>query len=142
MSYKATFGGFELHKYFKILKVDRDIPSSKETEKIIKLDILIEPNGKSFSERILEIASILNTKEAIPLEIDDLPNKYIYATINSKINFERIRRYGKTDIEFLCSDPTIYSKEFICYKANKPISTILDVLLFLFGTSLLFHVQF
>ena len=124
MSYKAIFGGIELHNYFKILKVDRDIPSSKDNEKVIKLDILIKPSNKSFSERILEISSILYTKEPVTLEISDLPNKYVYATLNSKINFDRIRRYRKATIEFLCSNPSIYSKEFVCYKCEKPISTI------------------
>ena len=124
MAYKAIFGGVELHNYFTILKVDRDIPCTKDKEKTIKLDILIKPNNKTFSERILEITSILNTKEPVPLEINDLPNKYIYAIVNSKINFDRIRWYGKATIEFLCSDPNIYSKEFMCYKCDKPIAKI------------------
>mgnify|MGYP003306800063 CR=1 FL=1 len=60
MSYKAIFGGIELHNYFKILKVDRDIPVNKDNEKIIKLDILIKPSNKCFSEKILEISEIIH----------------------------------------------------------------------------------
>lgn len=145
MAYKAKFGEVELDNYFKILKVTREvIPSrnnmskvistvngSKYTgfrygERLITLEILMKPNNKSFSERIIEIASILDTKEPVPLEIDDLPGKYVYAVVNSIPNIDRIRRYGKGTIEFICYDPFIYSKDFKCYRCSKQISTIIN----------------
>lgn len=79
----------------------------------LEINIVLFVEGKTeteLKEKLLEIATLFNTKQVLPLELDN--KKFAYAITNDEIEteeFSNLARYVK--INLICLDPHFYSLE-------------------------------
>ena len=106
----------------------KEIPSAngsyylgyKYGERIIKVDIYIDSKNKDdYTQRVRNLSYILNVEEPKKMKINDDEGKYVFAVLNGGTDLEKVIRAGKTTLEFICYDPTIYSDKWSCFTPNE-----------------------
>ncbi|WP_228636053.1 distal tail protein Dit [Clostridium perfringens] len=106
----------------------KEIPSAngsyylgyKYGERIIKVDIYIDSKDKDdYTQKVRDLSYILNVEEPKKMKINDDEGKYVFAVLNGGTDLEKIITTGKTTLEFVCYDPTIYSDKWSCFTPNE-----------------------
>lgn len=106
----------------------KEIPSAngsyylgyKYGERIIKVDIYIDSKDKDdYTQKVRDLSYILNVEEPKKMKINDDEGKYVFAVLNGGTDLEKIITTGKTTLEFVCYDPTIYSDKWNCFTPNE-----------------------
>lgn len=106
----------------------KEIPSAngsyylgyKYGERIIKVDIYIDSKDKDdYTQRVRDLSYILNVEEPKKMKINDDEGKYVFAVLNGSTDLEKKIRAGKTTLDFVCYDPTIYSDKWNCFTPNE-----------------------
>ena len=106
----------------------KEIPSAngsyylgyKYGERIIKVDIYIDSKDKDdYTQKVRDLSYILNVEEPKKMKINDDEGKYVFAVLNGGTDLEKIITTGKTTLEFICYDPTIYSDKWNCFTPNE-----------------------
>lgn len=137
--WEITYNGHKLGDYCNITNVSKsilpqrtnkskEIPSShgsyylgyKYGERIINIDIYIDSKDKNdYTKKVRDLSYILDVEEPKKMQINDDEGKYVFAVLNGGTDLEKKIRTGKTTLNFVCFDPTIYSDKWNCFTPNE-----------------------
>lgn len=126
MDIKVTFADIELTQLFKVLDVKRSILPERENYSIavsskhgayytgfrylprqIEVEILLN-NGLPLSS-MRALAWMLDIDTPSKLTFSDEPDKFYYAVLDGATDIERITKYGKGVLKFVCFNPFAHS---------------------------------
>ncbi|WP_286149578.1 MULTISPECIES: distal tail protein Dit [Bacillota] len=137
MGYKVKFAGSNLHEYFTILSIKKDLMPQRTNykkevdnyngsfykgykflDRKITLNCLVHcKNRKEHEFKVQQIADILNVKNPSQLIVED-EDKCFYAIPDGKIDLNKIIYNATFSIEFLCTDPLKYDINYTSIMMN------------------------